>query len=276
MTPPKAVEGFIQKSGVMKPVAPNGKTVIFEPRIVALLDVLGFRHQISKFGAENVGLRYANALSNTQSTWSDVFPPFRQGNKGPADFGSLTVFSDTLVFLSFSNSDEDVVRAYYAVWRLVQLLTAHRFPLRGAVCFDFVSSSPFTIVSDALVQANEMEHEQEWMGVTLSDAAAVRVRHAGSNMGHLQPFIERTLVDYDVPTKTGIKRCTCINWRPNFRVDTGFEAFLKDTVELVEPKLSNTLIFLKWIKDNGYRVWFNEVPVISIGKTPPPYPEDAI
>lgn len=271
---PKAVDAFVQSQGEQRGIDASSGPTIFEPRLVALMDVLGFKKQIEIFGADDVGKRYTKALSNAHGAWSDIVPPFRTGSLSPIDFANVTIFSDTLVLTSRSDSDADIVRAVYAIWRLFQLLAGQGFPLRGAISYNKVSIGPFTMVSEGLIHANDLEHAQEWMGVAASCGASERIRRATATNPDLAPFIDRVLVNYDVPTKSGPIPAACINWRPNFRIDIGLQAYLAENIGLIEPKLSHTLTYLRWIRDNGFRVWFDQIPIVSVGKSPPPYAED--
>lgn len=246
----------------------------YGPRLLALIDVLGFRKQLEERGAEDVGRRYSQAL-NSASTggWSDIFPPFRTASLQLADFADVVLFSDTLIILSKSNSDRDTLRAHYAVWRLCQLLTVHKFPIRGALCFgDVYADVPSrVVVSSALVEADRLEKTQEWLGVCVSANAQQRIVQAVRQSADLQQFVDRTIVAYNIPMKSGPAAGYCLNWRAGLVFDAGIEAYLRDEVGLANPKLDNSLQFLRWLQTNGYRVWFRQIPDIFVGKTPPPY-----
>ena len=81
-------------------------------------------------------------------------------------------FSDTIVLISHDDSETSCLKLLVYLRTVIQCLLAAKFPPRGAVSFGemFVDINRHMFLGKALVDAYNLEKQQDWIGCALSNS----------------------------------------------------------------------------------------------------------
>ena len=153
-----------------------------EKRLLALGDILGFKHTIKTIPLETVVEQYfgffRKALQHTlhQQGWPETSEDFTT-LKTAARVG-IEWFSDTIIIYGNDDTD-DAARNVLQVsnWLLFETMYVPALRLRFGIAYDelYVSKNAGQLVGKAVVCAHELEKNQKWAGGALTNEAAARV-----------------------------------------------------------------------------------------------------
>ncbi len=183
------------------------------------------------------------------------------------------MFSDTLLLYSVNCKKGDDL--FYK--ELIKLILASRvitarlfkniFPSRGAIAHGefYVDKQKSIYCGKSLVEAFEWAENQEWIGTILCPSIEVEANNliksydidkymeGVKNREHSIVRPDWDLLQYDVPLKTGTRKCFVINWASEWNAggpvrDDYFTDFMTGD-DRIDRKYTNTLYFLQnWIK----------------------------
>jgi len=228
---------------------------------VAFADVLGFRSLVQ-----------SNSLSELHAIYSDVVKSVARAgyhNPGSTNWSrlSMRVVSDSIILWSDAERGAGFRQIYSAVRFLLNAGVTSGLPLRAALTWgeaehfaealpgDPPSFAVEAVLGSAFVRAFEIEHEQQWTGGVVLQAALDEGRDGtewpGDDFG----------TAYDVPMKSGKgTMMTAINWpQARFKrfteaeIRAAFAAHGKDgSSDDVQEKIANTLEFVRrvgWLEE---------------------------
>ena len=139
---------------------------------VALLDVLGFSSLIS---TRDDGSHLDKYLSSIQEALDDT-------SLGPTV--PYVVFSDSIVLTTNSDSDADLLSMLQRCSRVLGHLLRANIALRGAIAYGSYSRSDLTsgvfVAGRAILDANNFEHAQDWVGIMLAPSTVKRIPDAAT------------------------------------------------------------------------------------------------
>ena len=247
---------------------------------IALLDILGFKDIINNNPHEEIVQLFDNFRIYLQKSLSKNRTTSDNWGRLTYDVSETTInsniISDSLVFWTNDNKA-------CGLFDLIECLETftkfcHNLPkifLRGGITYgDFFFDYNGVIrgkdtlvihpimVGKALVDVYEIEKNLQISGCIITDKALKEASLNDKTMFD-QKFnefvLERKIVEYEMPTKTGIIKSWTINWvndvaDPNLdEILAGFSSFNKRTDdEGVKEKIKNTISYYKYIKHNIY------------------------
>lgn len=138
---------------------PWKEIVITSPRIIALLDILGFSDLVSK---HNFGELFENYVKAIREAIRATDPKIE-----------YVLFSDSIVLLSHRDEPDDLLNIAEVVGTLsYDLITEHALPIRGCVAHGDISYSSndndVVVAGTPIVEAYRYEHMQKWVGVMIA------------------------------------------------------------------------------------------------------------
>ena len=148
---------------------------------VALFDVLGFSNLVKEKGSEAILQSYKQLINMAILDKSyTAFGRIKTGNNNFIIGGSYTptkyaYFSDTILLWTTSH-DTNVSPFISKRSDLICEALKIGMPLRGSICFGeaIMNKAEHIYVGEAIVEANEIEKNQKWVGATLGEAFSVR------------------------------------------------------------------------------------------------------
>jgi hypothetical protein len=225
---------------------------------VALFDILGFKDLI-----KNDDIEY---IYNTSKRLSNL-------RKGVRDMGrhmaallrrkaiSTLNYSDT--FLLYT---EDITNMNQREINIVflALLTSCKslfiaanengLPIRGAITVGDIIVTGKMVLGKSIVDAYELEQNQEWIGCTISKEAMFTI----SKEERKEHRIYKSIVRYKVPCKNGtVKLLYAYNWTRSDTFANGNYNILKKAKSVdwsVERKHKNTVEFIKHVTKGNCRI----------------------
>jgi hypothetical protein len=120
-------------------------------------------------------------------------------------------------------------------------------PIRGAITVGNIIVSGDIVLGKPIVDAYEIEKNQEWIGCTIS-SQAMRTLSKEARRGHSR---ENAVINYNVPCKNGIvKKLSAYNWTRSDPFRKGDYSILQKGGRVdwaIERKHRNTLDFIKYV-----------------------------
>lgn len=185
-------------------------------RMHALCDILGFKQMVTSNKLDHVVERGLGWLSrvlhhaihrsdfpDASSCWSELCSDSQLG---------VMWFSDTFLFYTREDTDDSIRRLLQVLaWMHFETIVSHRAMLRSAVTYgeSYIDEESSIAVGKPIVEAYELEREQDWSGGILSRKAVLRLPHVVQQNGDFNWWV----VPYKVPFKND-KHCQslAINW----------------------------------------------------------------
>lgn len=225
---------------------PNIKTL--ENRLIAFLDVLGFRERMRKETPEKLIEVYGQFIKEAnEQVFSDSAPPDIQECEG--NFATTKFVFDSIVLVSHPiTSSQNISKFIFATIVLMEKAMQENLPLRGAITKgNFVEDPQNNVfVSEAFKTLSTCEASLEFSGCCILSEAADEIL-VGINGGELasnQDLKRFPLVLYPAPQKGGkAAELWCLNWPHMFPRNK----LQKSIDHLVEPKKSNTQKFIDFV-----------------------------
>lgn len=226
-------------------------TNIYENRLIAFIDVLGFSKKL-----ENVDIDKLQELHDKYSEFIDqaqtaTFFESSGDKMGRTNFEFSQFLFDSIVLVSNPTDDVFNVNNFVsAVSLLLELGFKHNLPLRGAISLgNFLYDNERNIfLSPSFPDLVKCEQQQEWVGCTvLRDAEEIVLGAAlGKVNVHEAPQVRNQLIhSYKVPLKKDSEEKYLVL---NFMFFMSEKEILLGIKDLIEPKKSNTNSYFEYLK----------------------------
>ena len=219
---------------------------------IALFDILGFKDLIRNDHLEDVYkvfLRVNNLINDTKEMAEHLEALFE------SKVVTVLNYSDTFLIYSLDISDIEqnrIDKVFQAVLAACDSLfiaaNENRLPIRGSITVGDIIVSGDVVIGKPIVDAYEMERQQEWIGCRISRKALEYI----SNEAIDEHTKELTIIEYEIPCKSGdVERMLAYNWTGSRPFREGNFSILnkRDRVDwAVERKHRNTWEFIKHLK----------------------------
>jgi hypothetical protein len=251
-------------------------------RALAIIDLLGISALTKEKTLAELSIIYDNFILRADSFLiplqgynSDEIVLFRNHPIG-TPLCHRHILSDSIVLVANSDSVEDSLKVIISSWRLLQSCIAFKRPVRGAIVYDEVLSKPEQnyVIGNALVNANELEKTQDWMGIVIKDSFAKELQDEVPNL--FGNFFFKHIVHCKEGEKKFEKEYWVLNWRYNFVVKEGTKSLFEGNPCL--NKIENTLAFAEAVVSSGaaypndQKKCPAELRCMFVGDTEPPFP----
>ncbi|MBN1778022.1 MAG: hypothetical protein JW811_07860 [Clostridiales bacterium] len=244
---------------------------------VAYFDVLGFTDMIKTEPLANVVERYQRMIEYTNNYMVAVDEISKKIIRLPKSCDRY-IFSDSILLVANKDTNESFVDLISYAWRFLQIAMVSEFPLRGAITYGDVLIDPQKglYLGKPIVEAVELEKEQDWMGAIVADSTAQQYTMVFEDGYPNSEILQLLFPIYTVPLKNNeIRTSRVINWRENIISDKGTKAFFKNPSnnQSIQRKIDNTLEFAKAVVKIG--AYFNCTAVpqryrhLFVSKEPP-------
>lgn len=187
---------------------------MLEPRVVALLDILGFSELVFKSDFGELFEKYVEAIrAAIHATDPQI---------------EYVLFSDTVVLVSPGEGSDDLLNLAEVVGTLsYELITEHALPMRGCIAHGHVSYSrvekDVVIAGTPIVHAYRYEQLQKWVGVMIEPSTAnTFALREKCDFGNVQDHKIIPQFKTHLKWKTCIQRCMTIP----FPDDSQFDGFV--------------------------------------------------
>lgn len=220
------LEGFAKRSGGRLKETRRGSLLVLigvhhidavSLETFALLDALGFRDAIRTQTLEDVRRKMfqffyvirAATLDQTFTVNLPEAPNYEHIMKGDR-VCKLHQFSDTLLLRAHAETEADVEALVNATRQVVAIGAVQGVLLRGVLSHGelAVEEEMSLYLGKGLVDAYDLEHEQDWSGCVVNDSFA-------NQWANLTTRLQDggTLVSYPAPMKSGaVQKRLCVNW----------------------------------------------------------------
>ncbi len=183
--------------------------------MVAVCDILGYSNlvtssslsELKDFHHENIKNIMKSAIHHFGEEAGSPTPKevFQENLVGH------TAFSDTIILFSLSDDRDGYRNVLNAVCRLISIpMFTSFYRYRVGISYGEFYHNPKEnlYIGKALVEANDLEKVQQWIGATLTETAANKFK---------DKFPENSmLIDYDVPIRLSSenthRKCSVVNW----------------------------------------------------------------
>ncbi len=240
---------------------------------IAVIDMLGFKNYVENNSLSSVINNYAHQITKASFT-SEVLNENLE----------FMVYSDTIAIRLVNQSE----KGFYNFIKAIQLISSDYFwgiqfprseslPIRGAITIgeyawhngdistlgngrEIKSKRINFIVGNAIIDAHEHEKTQEWIGISMNNLSAQRIKQIFPKSMELL-LTERTLIKYNIPHKKVHKAGFAVNPTIRANFDSVFYAFqnlceklIKDKNEAssIKAKYFNTLKYLNYLHEKDY------------------------
>ena len=182
-------------------------------RFVAHFDMLGMSSLVEK----DPDLAW-EALSKLalakEATLQECPLGLRSTGRPVADYVHSFTFSDTVILFSQSETAEDLCAITVLCSELFKDALHASIPIRGGLSLGrFLFNLDHNLFAGpALIEAYRLGEASQWLGLTIAKEVADRLAKAPA----ISPGVE-TIVEWDVPTKSGLRRRHVVNWPEIFR-----------------------------------------------------------
>jgi hypothetical protein len=190
------------------------------------------------------------------------------------------IFSDSIILVALDETDDSCLKLMLYARHLVQALLGSRLAVRGAVSAGELHYNPAgnAVLGKALTEAYEIEQDQDWVGVAISDTVWEAYPELARAVANPEGALNYYFLDYPVPLKSGHRRMRILNWRFNLVVDIGTGRLLANTgLDAAPSKHANTIAYLKHLRSIG-ALYFGpdcvppaECNTVWIGAKAPPF-----
>lgn len=258
-----------------------------EKRIVAFIDILGFRELLNAKPLQELAKEYDYMVSATDA----MNRPFRTQAETPTLFPHHAqnepwcqryIFSDSIILISNDSDAISCLKLLVYAWKFLQALLAMRLPARGAVVYGelYENSRTNVVLGRALTGAYELEQKQQWIGIAIDKSVEEAFPDIFSMCTPDTTLLSSVFLKYPVPFKDGSSNILhTLNWRFNLVVEKGTRSlFSESSDESIREKVQNTLNYAKAVVDSG-KIYVRDqefLPVelrsFFVGDREPPFP----
>lgn len=228
-------------------------------RVVAFIDVLGFKQMIGSQSASELGEKYKKAIRyalekySVDADFSDQ-PSFFPEMSSTDEYCISYVFSDSIILSSFDDSEESCLKLLVFTYKLMRTMIVQGFLVRGGISYGdmFIDLEDSVFVGTALTEAYELEMNQEWAGITIHENLVNAFPRIFNGTRKFAGYLNCLFVKYPVPMKHGkVKELYTVNWRWNLIIEKGTQSLLGEPTEwAAKTKIDNTLEYAKFIRSN--------------------------
>jgi len=180
---------------------------------IALFDILGFKNLINHDNLEDiykVFLKVSSMINDYRDTQKHL------GALMEPKIVSMINYSDTFLIytknidgLEQSSIDEVFHVLLAACDFLFIAANESELPIRGAISVGDIILSDDVVIGKPIVEAYEMEQQQEWIGCMVSSNALGAIS-SGAKDNHIKDL---AIVEYEIPCKKGkVERLFAYNW----------------------------------------------------------------
>jgi hypothetical protein len=218
---------------------------------VGLFDILGFSNMVKNDQLKYVWKSYKDIKSST------TFIKENLESLLDRKIVNIDTFSDTFLIYTADHRDkgqEDIDEYFNAMLGVCDALfhsaNSNRIPIRGAITVGELIVDEGVLLGKPIVEAYEMEQNQNWMGCWISDAAfecvskQLQDRHMNGNL----------ILKYKIPLKKGdIKEYYAFNCADSFSENNwehGFFEVKSNHDWRSEQKHRNTRDFIKFMRNS--------------------------
>jgi hypothetical protein len=221
---------------------------VFENRLIAFLDVLGFRERMRRETPKKLIEIYGQFINEAnEQVFTNEAPPDIQESEG--NFATTKFVFDSIVLVSHPiTSPQNISKFILATIVLMEKAMQENLPLRGTITkSNFIEDSKNNLfVSEAFKALSVLEASIEFSGCCILSDVADEVL-AGINGGQIasdQDLKRFPLVFYPVPLKgQKVDDMWCLNWSHMFPRNK-----LQGSIDyLIEPKKTNTQKFVDFV-----------------------------
>lgn len=217
---------------------------------VGLFDILGFRNMVKNDQLEYVWKSYNEIKSSTTFIKDNLKSLLNR------KVVNIDTFSDTFLIYTADHRDkgqEDIDEHFNAMLGICDALfhsaNSNQIPIRGAITVGELIVDKGLLLGKPIVDAYEMEQNQNWMGCWISanaiDCISKQLLDRQMN-GNL-------ILKYKVPLKkSDIQECYVFNWADSYLEDNWEHGFLKvkSTHDwCAEQKHRNTRDYIKFVRN---------------------------
>jgi hypothetical protein len=258
-----------------------------ERRVVAFLDMLGFKNKIEAVPLDELSAQYEQIVAQARAY---VRPQVRAAglpslfpNRPPhVPWCDQHIFSDSIILAAREDTDEACLELLLYAWRLTQFFIAVGMPLRGGVAYDEMYSNPNSRVflGKALTIAYKKEGIQDWAGIAIDESVKNRYRDLFSHIEEPENILSVIFKRYPVPLKNGTTlEAHTVNWRYNYIVERGTRSLFPPSADPdAQRKIDNTLHYARSTIQQGLVYCQDEArnPIelraFFVGAREPPFP----
>lgn len=182
---------------------------------IALCDILGFSDLVKSNPLDGVvdkvlgWFRQALHFSINKNGWPESVPTFDEINKN-SKIG-LAWFSDTILLFTREDTDENLQELLQTVEWLLFGTMYYTTRIRAGIAYGdaFIDTKNAMYVGVPIVEAYQLEQQQQWSGAALSESAYDRIPEFARN-GRLADW---PILPYNVPLKENKTINTlAVNW----------------------------------------------------------------
>jgi len=245
-------------------------------KIVAFLDILGFKQLVKNNGHTYLVNTFKKFLFMNEYSLSNGEVNKNATNKDElfnTDISNinLILISDGIVLFTNNSSIDSFISMVDAISTLLNNGIKEGLPFRGGIsCGDFstllkISTnqkfifSKQLILGKALVEAYELELQQEWSGCIIQQNCIEQFSNIAEK-AKLNFIIDNNkIIEYNVPLKKEKAKYYVVNWVKNNHsinkenIDSAFSKHNKNiNTSSVECKIKNTIDFFEYIMKNKY------------------------
>jgi hypothetical protein len=258
---------------------------MIEKRAIAFCDILGFKDKIFRENLRDFSEKYEKAIKIS----NDLLKPFKSQKDAPRLFPKhdlnkpwceKNIFSDAIILISHSSSEEDILKLMVYTWRLSQAFLSMGLPFRGGIVYDdmYFNKVSGIVLGKALTLAYELEQAQDWIGVSIDNSVLKELSAFKKEIENKDSFLGRLFPRYLVPCKGGATmQLHVISWRFNLVVKNGTRSLFDVRGDQTAiNKIEKTLAFAKFYKEN-FRILSNqketpiEIRIFFCGDAPTPF-----
>ena len=235
-------------------------TIDEQPRIpktksfLALFDILGFKDLIRNDQLDSV-YRVFLAVKDIKDNTKEM----TEHLEALLEPGVVTVvnYSDSFLIYTLDINDIEqrrIDKAFHALLAACDSLfiaaNENSLPLRGSITVGDIIVSDNLVIGKPVVEAYEMEQQQEWIGCWVS-RNALDLLSKEALEGHIE---EQAIVEYKIPLKKGnVGKMFAYNWTASYPFRKGNYTILNKRERIdwaVERKHRNTWEFINQLKSS--------------------------
>lgn len=169
-------------------------------RYVAFFDILGFKNLV--FSEDhNTVLKKLNIINQATEKMMDPTLKFTNENNLAKDLSKVYKFSDSIIFISKSNSYDDFAKIIHDSYRFLQTSFENEIPIKGVISYGkiTISEDNSMIFGKPIIDAYLLQDELHILSVVIDNYA--EVEYAKFKNDNLQ--IKKVIFDEKVSFKSG-------------------------------------------------------------------------